>query len=103
MSHTILLVQLDQDPLSRTYSDYETINACLNGVCKIFENHLQERHPGKLTITYDASQLFQFIDQIADMSCLVYHHDTQVYTPHNKAWIKEKVYNMLKADAMKGK
>ena len=31
MSHTILLVQATQKPESRTYSDYETVNDCLEG------------------------------------------------------------------------
>ena len=31
MSHTILLVQASSKPESRTYSDYETVNDCLEG------------------------------------------------------------------------
>ena len=31
MSHTILLVQPSVKPESRTYSDYESVNDCLEG------------------------------------------------------------------------
>jgi hypothetical protein len=36
MSHTILLVQATAKPESRTYSDYETVNDCLDGKIKAF-------------------------------------------------------------------
>jgi len=35
MSHTILLVQPGQKPETRTYSDYESVNECMEGVCKV--------------------------------------------------------------------
>ena len=31
-------------------------------------------NPNSPSITYDISQLFDFIDQLADLSCLVYVH-----------------------------
>ncbi len=33
-SHTILLVQPGRKPESRTYSDYESVNECLEGECQ---------------------------------------------------------------------
>ena len=41
------------------------------GVCKIFEEHLKRMNPSTPSITYDISQLFDFVDQLADISCLV--------------------------------
>jgi len=41
---------------------------------------------------YDISQLFEFIDQLADLSCLVFDKASGKYVPRNKAWIKEKIY-----------
>merc|ERR1712079_511744 len=90
MSHTILLVQPQSRPESRTYSDYESVNECLEGVCKIYEEHLKRMNPNIPSITYDISQLFDFIDQLADLSCLVYQRSTNTYAPYNKSWIKEK-------------
>ena len=41
------------------------------GLCKIFEEHLKRVNPGKAQITYDIAQLFDFIDQLTDLCCLV--------------------------------
>ena len=86
----------------------------LQGVCKIYEEHLKRMNPNSPSITYDISQLFQFIDdvsktwngehwlfgekfliyyyywqfllflQLADLSCLVYQKNTNTYAPYNK-------------------
>uniref|UniRef100_A0A4X2JX81 Enhancer of rudimentary homolog n=1 Tax=Vombatus ursinus TaxID=29139 RepID=A0A4X2JX81_VOMUR len=56
----------------RTYADYESVNECIEGVCKMYEEHLKGMNPNSPSITYDISQLFDFIDDLADLSCLVY-------------------------------
>ncbi len=99
MSHTILLVQPGQKPETRTYSDYESVNDCMEGVCKIYEEHLKRQNPNIPSITYDISQLFDFVDQLADLSCLVYQRSTNTYAPYNKDWIKEKIYILLRRQA----
>lgn len=43
----------------------------LSGICKIYEEHLKRQNPDCPSITYDISQLFDFIDQLTDLSCLV--------------------------------
>lgn len=101
MAHTILLVQPGKKPEGRTYSDYETVNECLEGVCKIYEEYLKKMNPNSPSITYDISQLFEFIDQLADLSCLVYDKATHQYAPRNKLWIKEKIFVMLRQQAGK--
>ncbi|KAK2160277.1 hypothetical protein LSH36_137g07063 [Paralvinella palmiformis] len=101
MSHTILLVQPGKRPEARTYSDYESVNECLEGVCKIYEEYLKRTNPNSPSITYDISQLFDFIDQMADLSCLVYEKTSGKYVPHNKDWIKEKIYILLRKQAGK--
>jgi hypothetical protein len=101
MSHTILLVQPGQKPETRTYSDYESVNDCMEGVCKIYEEHLKRQNPNIPSITYDISQLFDFVDQLADLSCLVYQRSTNTYAPYNKDWIKEKIYILLRRQASK--
>ncbi|CAL8302153.1 unnamed protein product [Boreogadus saida] len=99
MSHTILLVQPTKRPEGRTYADYESVNECMEGVCKMYEEHLKRMNPSSPSITYDISQLFDFIDDLADLSCLVYRGDTQTYQPYNKDWIKEKIYVLLRRQA----
>ncbi|CAF90236.1 unnamed protein product, partial [Tetraodon nigroviridis] len=71
----------------------------MEGVCKMYEEHLKRMNPNSPSITYDISQLFDFIDDLADLSCLVYRADTQTYQPYNKDWIKEKIYVLLRRQA----
>lgn len=99
MAHTILLVQANSRMESRTYSDFESVNDCMEGVCKIFEEHLKRKNPNTPTITYDISQLFDFIDTLVDLSCLVYQKSSSTYAPFNKEWIKEKIYVLLRQAA----
>lgn len=76
-----------------------TVNFLYVGVCKIYEEHLKKRNPNTPTITYDISQLFDFVDQLTDISCLVYQKSTNTYAPYNKEWIKEKIYVLLRRAA----
>ncbi|KAF6039277.1 e(r) [Bugula neritina] len=99
MAHTILLVQPSNSPESRTYSDYESLTEMLEGICRIYEEHLKRNHPRQPSITYDISQLFDFIDQFTDLSCLVYDKKKNAYGPHSKDWIKEKIYILLRKQA----
>ena len=65
----------------------------------MYEEHLKRMNPNSPSITYDISQLFDFIDDLAGLSCLVYRADTQTYQPYNKDWIKEKIYMLLHQQA----
>ena len=56
-THTILLVQPSKKPEGRTYSDYESVNDCMEGVCRIYEEHLKKSNPSSSQITYDISQV----------------------------------------------
>eukprot|EP00730_Choanoeca_flexa_P010688 TRINITY_DN2021_c0_g1_i1.p1 TRINITY_DN2021_c0_g1~~TRINITY_DN2021_c0_g1_i1.p1 ORF type:complete len:102 (+),score=20.95 TRINITY_DN2021_c0_g1_i1:88-393(+) len=96
MSHTILLIQPTQSPASRTYSDYENVNQAMEGVCKMFEGHLKSTYPTKVNINYEVGDLYAFIDALSDMSALVHDKKSNNYVPHNKDWIKERVFAMLK-------
>ncbi|XP_059121077.1 enhancer of rudimentary homolog [Peromyscus eremicus] len=94
MSHTIFLVQPTKRPEGRTYADYESVSECMEGVCKMYEEHLKRMNPNSPSVTYNISQLFHFINDVADLSCLVYRADTQTYQPYNKDWIKEKIEDL---------
>uniref|UniRef100_A0ABD2XQY9 Enhancer of rudimentary homolog n=1 Tax=Trichogramma kaykai TaxID=54128 RepID=A0ABD2XQY9_9HYME len=122
-AHTILLVQPANRPETRTYSDYESVNECMegekiikysslslsvgciliiilfSGVCKIYEEYLKRQNPNTPTITYDIKQLFDFLDDLTDLSCLVYQKSTNTYAPYNKNWIKDKIHVLLRRAA----
>ncbi len=73
MPHTILLVQPDQRPELRTWSDFETIKECLEGVCRIYEHHLKGgQNNSNQDIDYDIEELFAYLDAMGNLSCLVY-------------------------------
>ena len=98
MSHTILLAQAYQEP-RRQNLRYESVNEYMVGVCKMYEEHLKKMNSNSPSRTYDISQLSDFIDDLADLSCIVYRADTQTYQPYNKDWIKEKIYVLLRRQA----
>ncbi|KAB0373524.1 hypothetical protein FD755_015183 [Muntiacus reevesi] len=72
MFHAIVWVQPTKRPEGRTSTDYESVNKCTEGVCKIYEEHLKQ-------------PLYHILYQSAD---------TQTYQPYNKDWIKE-IYLLL--------
>ena len=48
------------------------------------------------TITYDVADLYAYVDQMADISALVYAPDPNAYIPCNKEWIKKQAYLHLR-------
>lgn len=67
MSHSILLIQ-PSTPETRTYSDYESVNDCLEGVCRIYEEHLKRRNPNTVS--------FEFIDLVLTSAMAIYFMPT---------------------------
>lgn len=94
-----LLVQPTQSLEGRTYAEYESVNECMEGICKMYEEHLKRMNPLSRSITYSISQLFEFIDRLVDLSCLVFREDTQTYKPYSREWIKERIYTLLSQQA----
>ncbi|WMV40295.1 hypothetical protein MTR67_033680 [Solanum verrucosum] len=66
------------------------------GICALYERKLKELNPAIREITYDISDLYNFIDGLADMSALVYDHSIQAYLPYDRQWIKQKTLQHLK-------
>ena len=64
----------------------------MEGFYKIYEEHLNRSNPNSPSTTYNISQLFEFIDQLVHLSCLVYQKTTNTYGHYNKDWIKENSY-----------
>ena len=69
--HTLLLVQYNQNMGSRTFADFESTSAAMDGVCTLYEKELQTLNPNKPNITYDIADLFAFLDQLASIHLLV--------------------------------
>ena len=99
MSHTIVLLQFTSSISTRTYSDFETLSAALDGICQLFEQKLKTAQPSSSALTYDISDLYEFIDGMYDMTCLV--AEGEKYSPRDKEWIKKKILEQLKRQAAK--
>lgn len=84
------------------------------GVINLFEERLKQQHPHVRNITYDVADLNLYIDNLTDLSALVYVHarprvpaytlasfnpQTSAYDPFNKAWIKGRILQFLKRQA----
>ncbi|XP_037935222.1 enhancer of rudimentary homolog isoform X2 [Teleopsis dalmanni] len=100
MSHTVLLIQ-PGGVESRTFSDFDTVEQCIEGVCNIYEKHLEQLNSDNSTITYTMQELFEFMDQLNDIVCLVYEKSTNSYCPCPKQWIKKKMYEFFEDSAVR--
>ena len=93
-SHTIVLIQYNLQSSSRTYLDYEGLPRALDGacslpaaatrdpnlnrrrylcaaICGLYEKELKTLNPQIRDITYDIADLYNYLDQLHDLSCLV--------------------------------
>ncbi|CAE8631740.1 unnamed protein product [Polarella glacialis] len=94
--HTIVLVQFDEAKDARTYLDFAGVPEALDGVCQLYEQSLKAANPGLRSTTYDVTDLFSFMDGLGDLCCLVLNLATGAYVPHNREWLKARVFEHLK-------
>ncbi len=69
--HTIVLLQYTSNYQTRSYIDFPTVNAALDAIVKMYEHKLKELNPSIAHITYDISDLYNYIDSLHDMCALV--------------------------------
>ena len=84
--HTLLLVQYNHSLASRTFLDFNSLAAALDGVCLLYEKELKALNPSMKNITYDIADLFAYIDQLSDISCLVCAPIPRHRAPHAACW-----------------
>mmetsp|Transcript_16 Transcript_16/g.26 ORF Transcript_16/g.26 Transcript_16/m.26 type:complete len:108 (+) Transcript_16:166-489(+) len=98
--HTILLVQFpspgNASNVSKSWTDYETVSGAMDGVCRLFEQKLKRTNPEARNIQYDISDLYKYIDELPDLSALVFNPATSTYSPCGKDWIKSRVFAHLR-------
>ena len=93
----ILLIQPHIYPETRTYSQLDSVNECMEKIIKMYEESLKKYHPNKRSIDYSALDLTHYIDQLEDLNLMVFQEKLQMYVPRNKDWIKEKIYVFLRS------
>lgn len=97
--HTILLVQFNERDESRTWEDYTSRTDCLDGICGLFERRLKKDNPHTRKLTYDIKDLFDYVDRLRDISCLIYDKNHRIYEPKGRDWVKRAVFEHLKGQA----
>ena len=63
------------------------------------DRQLKALNPTVANITYDIADLYAYLDQVADISMLIYSDQTRGYMPHNKEWVKRNLFSHLKGQA----
>lgn len=103
--HTILLIQFNQsDTCSRTYIDFDTVGGAMNGIAQIYEQRLstsKQMASDDSPVEYEMRDLVKFLDNLADLSCMVWDDTQNIYIPHGKDWIKSRLYAFIKRHATK--
>ncbi|WOL17291.1 hypothetical protein Cni_G26082 [Canna indica] len=94
--HSIILMQSSPNRATRTFMDYDSISQAMDGICGLYERKLKEINPTVQNITYDISDLYNFIDGLADLSALIFDHAIHAYLPYDRMWIKNRMFHHLK-------
>jgi len=97
--NTILLMQRSDDPDSRRYYDFNSLETALDFLCKVYETHLRGTVSNDEPIDYDLSELYEYLDSFTDLICMVFSKQTRMYAPRNKDWIKTRLFKMLSRQA----
>ena len=64
------------------YSDHESVTGAMEALCQLYEAQLKRTHTGSKQITYDITDLYQFIDDLPDVGVLVYVSSHSSITLH---------------------
>eukprot|EP01099_Mayorella_cantabrigiensis_P004609 TRINITY_DN349_c0_g1_i1.p1 TRINITY_DN349_c0_g1~~TRINITY_DN349_c0_g1_i1.p1 ORF type:complete len:103 (+),score=18.37 TRINITY_DN349_c0_g1_i1:82-390(+) len=94
--HTIVLVQFTPSRATRTFSDFETVSAAMDGIIGLFENKLRDLNPQVRLLRYELDDLHRYIDSLPDLICLIWEENIKGYVPCNKDWIKERMTRHLR-------
>jgi len=68
----------------------------MEGILKLYEQKLKAMNPTASRITYDIKDLYDYIDSVTDMGCMVFNPQVQAYSPFNKDWIKKRLLVQIK-------
>jgi hypothetical protein len=69
--HTIVLLQYTAAYQSRSFIEFPSVGAAMDALVKMYEHKLKELNPQVAHITYDISDLYNYIDSIHDICSLV--------------------------------
>ena len=85
---------LSEDELLEVEHDLQDMMAMVED-----EKELKTLNPKVRNITYDIADLYAYLDQLQDLSCLVFNQQMNAYLPRGKDWIKQQVFHHLRRQA----
>lgn len=91
MNDSILLIQLEESPASRTFFYLTSIDLAITKVLEIYEQRLKQLNPSISHLSYTLKDVFQFIEKSPEFGVLVFDGGIKAFVPHDKKWIKDKV------------
>lgn len=68
----------------------------MDGVCRMYELQLKRLNPTRTKISYELKDLLQYVDELGDLSVLMYDGKTGSYAPYGREWVKKALVNRLK-------
>ena len=66
-----------------------------------YEKELKVLNPKLENMTYDISDLFPYLDQLADISLMVFQDAIHAYLPRNRDWVKRQMFSHLQGQAVR--
>eukprot|EP01038_Epipyxis_sp_PR26KG_P005556 gene5556-7678_t len=97
--HTLILIQENNLYKSRSYMDFPSVGGACDALVKMYEHKLKELNPTVPNITYDISDLYNFLDSFQDIAGLVLDPSSNKYDPKDRNWLKRKIFEHLKRQA----
>lgn len=69
-------------------------------LCELYEKGVKEKLPHVRSISYDVSDLYSFLDNLQDISCLVFSSQLNAYLPRGREWIKQQLLTHLQQQSV---
>lgn len=91
----MVLMQAGMDARTRSFGDCDVEEESIGGelgsaVGELYEQYLQ-RVSDVPVMTYSIGEIIMFVDEMPDLSVLLFDPHHNVYLPYNKDWIKQKI------------
>jgi hypothetical protein len=87
--HTILFLQ-PTDEESRTYTDYNSVENALFGMCELFEETFKEKYQEEI-LDYEITDVIAYFSNFQEILMMIYDEDFANYVPRDDDWIIRKL------------
>ena len=68
----------------------------------MYEAHLKVINPGLVTIQYEITDLFRFMDSLGDICCLEFAPAQGMFAPRDREWMKKAIFNQFQQQSSGG-